>query len=739
MIAFVRTPFYRTWLVLPLCLVVFSLPALSQQSVSKPVATPTPADSDVVKISTNLVQLDVTVVDSKGRVVKDVRPDELEIYENGKKQPLTQFSFVAGARKITEERVVSKNASDPVSVPQPQPAKVISPEQVRRTMVLVVDDFTLSFESVPQVRRALKKFVDEQMQEGDLVAIIRTAAGIGALQQFTSDKRMLYAAIDRVKWNPSGLGGLGSLERIEPSFSDKVADDGSPTGQGEPGNNANSEKAFKDFQTNRFVNPTIMALRFIVEGMSDLPGRKSAILFTDGFRILERDEHGFFQSGITEAALRRLADDANRASVVFYTVDARGLVYTGPTAADQQTNSSASGGTRLPSPQVYSGILSQRSDEVFFKQEGPAFIAKQTGGLSFMNNNDLARDVSKALEDQSYYLIGYEPDSDTFDADKLKFNKIEVKITRPGLTARHSRGFYAVAGEAKPRYANSAQAALAKALMSPFAANEISLRMNALFGSDASGDYVRSLLHIRGEDLKFTDGPGGSKKAVFDVWASSFGDNGAPVDEIRKTYNFQVKAEGYKTIQKEGLVYFFSMPVKKPGGYQYRVAIRDAQSGSVGSASQFIQIPNLKNREFTASSILIESLSTADWAKLVDPKGGSVRSTSQTDTALRRVKLGNVLRYGVEVYNAKLDASGKPSLRSRLRMFRDGELVLDGESVPVDLTGQTDMRRITLNGAINMIDTMQQGDYILQVIVTDDLAKDKQQMVAQHVQFELLR
>ena len=76
------------------------------------------------------------------------------------------------------------------------------PEQIRRTIALVVDDLSLSFESAYQTQKALKKFVDEQMQDGDLVAIIRTGAGIGALQQFTSDKRILYAAIEKVKWNP---------------------------------------------------------------------------------------------------------------------------------------------------------------------------------------------------------------------------------------------------------------------------------------------------------------------------------------------------------------------------------------------------------------------------------------------------------------------------------------------------------------------------------------------------------
>ena len=78
-------------------------------------------------------------------------------------------------------------------------------------------------------RRALKKFVDEQMQEGDLVAIIRTGGGIGALQQFTTDKRQLYAAIDKVRWNPTGTGQIGTFGPME------AKPDALPTPDGDTG------------------------------------------------------------------------------------------------------------------------------------------------------------------------------------------------------------------------------------------------------------------------------------------------------------------------------------------------------------------------------------------------------------------------------------------------------------------------------------------------------------------------
>src|SRR4051812_1573660 len=158
------------------------VPALSQTPVPAPKPTP-PADDEVVKISTNLIQIDVSVTDSKGKVITDLKPEEVEVYENGHKQKITNFSFTSAARS----QVVKVPAADKTAVPLPQ--QVLRPEQIRPTIALVVDDLSLSFTSADQTRRALRKFVDEQMQEGDLVAIIRTGAGIGALQQFTSDKR----------------------------------------------------------------------------------------------------------------------------------------------------------------------------------------------------------------------------------------------------------------------------------------------------------------------------------------------------------------------------------------------------------------------------------------------------------------------------------------------------------------------------------------------------------------------
>lgn len=691
----------------------------------KPTPTPSP-ENDVVKISTALIQLDVTVVDQRGKVVNDLRPDEIEIYENGEKQTITNFSFVSSIRSaVTPASAPEKNA-----VPVPQ--AVLRPEQVRRTFALVVDDLSLSFESAYQTRRALKKFVDEQMIDGDLVAIIRTGAGVGALQQFTSDKRILHAAIERVKWNPIGNGGISAFAPIEPTFSEMTAAAaGDPADSEEAGNAANTQRAFEDFQSSVFATGTLGALKFIVQGMSELPGRKSVILFSDGFKIFEQDEHGFTQGGRVAEFLQELVDVANRSSVVFYTIDARGLQYTGFTAADQITDTSA---------ESMNAKMAERRNQLSDTQAGLAYLAEETGGIAVKNSNDLAGGVKRVLDDQSYYLIAYEPDADTFDAAKRKYNKIEVKVLRKGLSARYRSGFFNVADKAVSNTPvnQTPLVQLQAALTSPFAVNGISLRLNALFGNDTKdGPYVRSLLHIDGKGLKFTDEKDGTKKAVFDVWAASFGDNGQPVDQIGKTYTLIVKPETYKKMVDEGFVYHFTFPVKKPGAYQYRVAIRDTQGEKIGSASQFIEVPDLKKNRLTASSLVLESLTLAEWQRLADPNGGVVRTDAMTDTAIRRVKLNTVLRYGYEIYNARLDGAKRPNIQTKIRVFRDGKLVLDGQQLSLDLQGQTDMQRLRASGALSLGGRMLPGDYILQIIVTDNLAPQNRRLATQFIQFEI--
>jgi hypothetical protein len=335
------------------------------------------------------------------------------------------------------------------------------------------------------------------------------------------------------------------------------------------------------------------------------------------------------------------------------------------------------------------------------------------------------------MNDQSYYLVGYDPGDETFDPVTRRYNKIDVRVLREAVNVRYRSGFFNIEKRDEPARTATAMTPVQQiqnALVSPFGMSGINVRLNSLYGNDPrAGNYVRSLLHIRASDLKFTE-ENGKMKAGFDVLAASFGDNGQIVEQVGRSYVINIPKAEYADLVRDGFVYHFMFPVKKPGAYQYRVAIRDPQAGTLGSASQFVEIPNLKKKRLTLSSIVLENGSE-------NGRSAADETNAMTDTSLRVFKAGTVLRYGFEAYNAVRE--GGPQLIVKVRVFRDGKLLLDGKEMTLSLEGQTDLERLKISGAVSLGSGMQPGDYILQTIVTDKLAKAKQSIATQFIQFEL--
>ncbi len=724
-------------------LLMFSFAVGFSQTPTPTVETsPNPlADTDIVKISTTLIQLDVTVTDKNGKIVTILKPEDFEVFENDKKQTITNFSFI---NSVPEKDVAPSVKPTKNEISAPIPSVQLRPEQVRRTIALVVDDLGLSAESIQSVQKALKKFVDEQMQPNDLVAVIRTGSGVGSLQQFTSDKNLLYAAIEKIRWNPIGRAGVGTFTPIEPTLQELIqANTAIPSRAGSNAAGLMDEQVeaekdritvFNELREDLFTVGTLGTINFIVKGMSDLPGRKSIMLFSDGFSYCTTTDmkKDAARCSKMEDALKQLTDLCNRASVTIYTQDARGLTPTGLTAQD----------VPVSLPNSLQQGLRTRSDELRDKQQGLAFLAEETGGRAVFNTNDLNLGLEKLLEDtKGFYLIGYQPDSDSFDPKTRRFNKLTIKVKQDGLNVQYRSGFFGVADadtrRALPQTETPLQQIL-KPLTSPFTANEINLKLNTIFGKDEKNNtFIHSFLHIDARDLIFTDAPDGSKQATFDVLGISFGENGAIVDQVGQNYTITVKTENYQKILEDGFVYNFVFPIKKPGAYQMRIAIRDEASAKVGSASQFIEVPDLKNGGLTLSGIVLENFTETQWKSLNSTQNTGQRQIDlMQDTSLRRFKRGTILSYSTEIYNAKLDSTRKPQLQTQIRIFRDGKLVLDGKPNPFNGDAQSNPT-LQFAGALGLGNEMKPGDYVLQIVIIDKLAKAKRRLAAQWIQFEL--
>lgn len=715
----------------------------------QPTPTPNKKDTDVVKISTNLIQMDVTVKDEKGNLVTDLKPKDFEVYENGVKQKITDVSFITSQKEF-EINVIE--GEEKYEIEPPSPTKEIKPIEVRRTIALIVDDTSLAFENVHFTKRALRKFVEKEMQKGDIVAIIRASAGLGALQQFTSNKKYLYQAIDQIKWKKSK--GLGRISAFKP-FS--VA-----SGDLDPQNGENdiltSEGGIDNLRNDVFAGGTLGAVNFVIEGMSKMPGRKSVMLFSDGFQIFTRGNNGLTESTRVLDKLKRLIDTANQLSVSVYTMDTRGLQTLEFTAADDLGSRPIRNRSDNPDAPFQTTAVTQdkverlgldRRNEFRDAQDGLNYLAKKTGGKFIRNTNDLFGGIRKMLRDQSYYLVAYETNAENFDPRQNKLESVEVKVKRENVKVLF-RGMLS-----NPEDENnnadlliSANQKLKNALVSPFPINDINIKLSSLFQSTKKSQlFINSLLYIDVEDLKFSDAENNKKKASFDLLAANFDVNGIPTDQMNKTFTINVTNKIYKRMVREGFIFYFRLPIKKAGPYQMRVAIRDKSSDKIGSTNQLIGVPKVKNKKMVLSGMTVDSIPLKKWnaglrggtKKVVLSEGDEEEDLPVvTDTAVRRFKKGTVLVYGFDIYNAKRKKKKKSNLFFRTRVFRENKVVYEGEDRFIDVRRMSKKEVKKMTGAISLRPNVLAGNYYLQIIVTEQLAGKNKQIATQFVQFEIV-
>jgi VWFA-related protein len=691
---------------------------VAAQTTSPPVPSPTEnSPALTIQITVNLVQVDAVVTDSKNHPVTNLQAKDFEILQDGVPQVITNFSYIREAAPDTGQRPTSltKNAVAP-------PPRELKPQEIRRVVALVVDDLGLSFESTACVHIALKKFVDEQMLPGDLVAILRTGGGIGTLQQFTSDKRLLYAAIDRVKFNAQGRVGISSFEPLltlntpgGPGSVTPIAAVGG-TGMGHA-------EAARDIDVT-YLAGSLGAIRYVVQGLKELPGRKSLILFSENMPMSSHPD--------VIDSLHRLTDAAERASVVIYAIDPRGLAVLQLTAADQ---------TAGLSPAALTSAAMQRTQGYLGSQDGMSFLARETGGLFIHDLNDIPGSVRQVLEDSSgYYLIGYRPAAGTFDpvTGRRKFHHVRVRVKRTGLFVRTRGGFFGLSDRESAPVLTTRESQISHALASPFSAPDIHLRLTAIFSNQSKGSFVTTFLHTDARDIAFTHDPDGSYKGTVDLIAALFGDNGQVVASGDFTYTLRVKDEDYDSVLRNGFIFRERHLIKQPGAYQIRLVMRDATTQTLGSASQYLDVPDVKKGHLAVSGILLSQSSD-----LAASTGALANNQTQAfdakgNAAVRIFRPGAKIAYVYEVLNTQHPPGNPPQVLEQVRLFRDGQQFYANSATPLDFHGQTDLPHLTAGGLIRLGPQFAPGDYAMQVIVTDKLAKkEKYRSVSQWMNFEV--
>jgi VWFA-related protein len=578
-------------LLIPSCAVVTFLTASAQ---IKP-QTEQQNQGDVIRVNTELVQTDVMVFDKQGRFVDGLKPQQFALKVDNKPQTISFFEQVTSGSLRAETKT--------------QTTGVTSAAVVRgRTVIFFADDLHLAPGSLVRTRKALLEFIDHGMAENDQVAITSSSGQIGFLQQFTDDRVALRTAVSRLNYradtkvdteNPpmSEYAALQIREgdeqaityyvqEIQKQNSFKVADMLLVTVSPQ---SARQMVIARAQQIVTMAAPgtdnTLVLLEGLMRSAAQLPGRKVVFLISDGFFLNDR------KSGSRDR-LKRVTDAAGRAGVVIYTLDARGIISESLDVTNDR-------------PIDSKGLtVGSTIGETAASQDGLNALAGDTGGRAFRNTNaPMAKWVDKVLDEtSSYYLLAWRPDGE--EQKRGKFNHIEASIIgRPDLTVRLRGSYFKTAplpilttkkkSEKDP--AKAREDDMRVVIDAPVSQRQIPTDLSVGFEQmPGVGTKVNATIQIGRDALTF-DLNDGKQTADLDIGGIFYDSKGKPVSSFVGRLKIFPTPESSSPTRRSQAVYSFYAWL--PAGlYQVRVGVRDLKSGRIGSAMQWVEIPNMSGR-----------------------------------------------------------------------------------------------------------------------------------------------
>jgi hypothetical protein len=436
--------------------------------------------------------------------------------------------------------------------------------------------------------------------------------------------------------------------------------------------------------------------------------------------------------------VRQLGDLANRSAVVLYTVDARGLQSFGLTAGDN-TNPK---GIPMSAPEL-ANVVPSREREYLASEHGLDYLARETGGFFMHDGNDLDGGIVRALEDMSgYYLIGYKPGESSFELEGAhrRFHKIQVKVKQTGLRVRSRTGYIGIPDEdARPANLTSAQQ-LSAALNSSFDSGGLSLRLTCLLSEEPNADAaIRMLLHVDAHDLTYSGQPDGAHTVAVDVAAFAVGDQGVVAGSNDRTYRIRLSPHEYEAASSGGLVFKLNVNLAKRGAYQMRVAVRDAGSGRIGSASQFVEVPDFHRRHMALSGIIMNGPHVEDTNQGWEASSKGYGIARSGTAAMRVFHSGESVSFAYVIFDARPEPkTGHPKVETQFSLYRNGQRVYSSPITPVN-PEQADPARLISTDTLRLETSLEPGEYMFQAIARDQLAPHKFQMAWQWTDLELVK
>lgn len=694
-----------------------------------------PPSEDVIRVNTELVQTAITVIDKQGRFVTGLSRDQFELIIDGKPRPINFLEQIsAGSSREAQLTTPTESA---VVTPQTAALSTTTPG---RTIIFFIDDIHMSADSMHRTRDMLRHAFRSDVGSRDSIVIATASGQLGFLEQFTRNRQVLGTAVDRLmprQYDVRGYGTGSTRMReydalaIETTDSKKanseilnyyirecIVQTASPklipvaraaiaaTCETQTRNSARAVM----MQAGALTQNMYASLESMIRSSAKFPGRKLAFFVSDGF-LLDAGPHG---PNLREK-LERIIDGAQRSGVVVYTIDSRGLVNTDVDM--RQGNARPDFGRPL--------------GEIEAQQDAMNALAGDTGGRALRNMNFFERWVGNVLDETSnYYLLAWRPDSEVEKGPKFRGVSIKI-LNRPELTVRAPRGYLDAASMEK--LASSAgkekasanheistpETSLMSALTENHSSSQLPLRLSlAYLNTPNNGTVLTSSLQVATMGLGY--GADGRQPATIKLAGVIITDKRKVTGSFKNELKVTPLAD---QTNSSGVIYNQHTPLL-PGIYQVRVAARDEGSGRVGSAMEFVVIPDLTTRKLALSSVLLGG-------QVLENKSAKEAEPQVQFSVDHRFQRGGRLSYWIFTYNAQRDARGAPGLTIQAQVLRNGVVVMAGPQHR--LTNSADADRIPFGEELPL-KNLPAGQYDLVITVKDLIAGTSE---TQTIDFEI--
>ncbi len=581
------------------------------QAASAPQTQTTSAPGSMVSATSEEVLMDVVVRDKKGRAVKNLKPDGIQVSDNGEAKTIKSFRLIEG-----QEAVGAGGARTPLDplhqirlvtmifqfrsgvrrMPQDQPADSTHGSNLTASSSNrgVLPSSASDADARRLCREGALDFLKLGLSPNVYTAVMAIDHQLEVLQPYTNDSDLLRKAIERVtKLQETDFGAY--TERVRQELQKAVASDPQSTSGQSADPNAKAKfamaqmllQALNTEQSNAMTEAgrvEIFALLDAVKQQYLLPGRKTALYFSEGFTI---------PVGL-ESSFDDLIGTANRSNVSFYILDAHGLAtlsanqsaVDGLCSAGQTSREQAgkvgnepvsAGEARL----MDSIVQSTRSNY----QLTLAHLAESTGGILMANTNDLRGPLRRLAEDvQDYYEISYAPEIKNYDGS---FHKVALKMASGEWRVQSRSGYNAFptslnsSGTAPVHYETALLAALN------------SSELPKAFDYGAAGLYFRGLrnqsecevvMDVPLSNVTFKKADAGDQyKGSLSYLVVVKDVQGQVVKKLQNEVPINATSERLETLKANHFIYTetFDLP---PGRYALETAVRDGEGDRISAS-----------------------------------------------------------------------------------------------------------------------------------------------------------